>query len=109
MSFWRSFKRRVREAVLPAVFLSLAFYFAWSSYQGQRGLDEQKRREQAMLAAKADLDNAHQEEAVWQRRVNALRTEHLDIDALDERVRDRLNLSNPDDLIMLYPKDQRLF
>lgn len=109
MSFWRSFKRRVREAVLPVVFLSLAGYFAWSSYQGERGLEAQKQREQSMQAARADLDNAHQEETVWQRRVNALRTEHLDLDALDERVRDRLNLSNPNDIIMLYPKDQKVF
>ena len=109
MSFWRSFKRRVREAVLPVVFLSLAGYFGWSAYQGERGLEAQNQRTAAMQAAKSDLDNAHREEAVWQRRVNALRTEHLDLDALDERVRDRLNLSNPNDVILLYPKDKRVF
>ena len=94
---------------MPVVFLSLAGYFAWSSYQGERGLEAQKQRETAMQAAKSDLDNAHQEVAVWQRRVNALRTEHLDLDALNERVRDRLNLSNPNDIILLYPKDKRVF
>ena len=94
---------------MPAVFMALAAYFIWGSFQGDRGLEAQKARQAGMDVARQDLDSAKQEQAVWQRRVEALRTESLDRDALDERVRDRLNLSNANDIIMLYPPGKRLF
>ena len=109
MDIWRGIKRGVREAVVPAVLLTLAGYFIWGSWQGERGLDAAQQRQQAKQAAQADLDAANQEQSVWQRRVEALRTEHLDRDALDERVRDRLNLANPSDIILIYPQGKRVF
>ena len=94
---------------MPTVLIALGGYFIWASFQGERGLEAQQQRQQAKLAAQQDLDAARQEQNVWQRRVEALRTEHLDRDALDERVRDRLNLANPSDIIILYPQGQRVF
>ncbi|MDR3523848.1 MAG: septum formation initiator family protein [Acetobacteraceae bacterium] len=94
---------------MPVVFMALAAYFIWGSFQGERGLEAQKSRQVGMDIARQDLDAAQQEQSVWQRRVDALRTENLDGDALDERVRDRLNLSNSTDIIMLYPPGKRLF
>ncbi len=109
MGIWRGIKRGVREAVMPVVLLSLAGYFIWGSWQGDRGLDASQQRQAAKQAAQAELDAARQEQSVWQRRVEALRTEHLDRDALDERVRDRLNLANPSDIVVLYPPGKRVF
>ena len=40
--------------------------------------------------------------ATWERRVPALRTSRLDRDALDERARAMLNLSDPSDIIVPY-------
>jgi len=109
MSFWRGIKRRGQSAIMPCVFLTLAGYFVWGSWQGDRGLEAKQARQNVMMAAQADLDSARQEQSVWQRRVDALRTRNLDRDALDERVRDRLNLSNPADIIVLYPQGQHVF
>jgi cell division protein FtsB len=58
---------------------------------------------------KLDVQRAETEKQVWERRVAAMRAQNLDRDALDERVRDRLNLSAPSDIIVMYPPGQRLF
>ncbi len=109
MGFWRNMKRRGREAILPCVFALLTGYFVWGSWQGDRGLEASQQRQDSLSAAQQDLTAAQQEQAVWQRRVEALRTQNLDRDALDERVRDRLNLANPSDIIVMYPPGQRVF
>jgi cell division protein FtsB len=109
MSLWRKIKRFGQDAIMPCVFAALAGYFVWGSWQGDRGLEAKQARQNTLLAAKQDLAAAQQEQAVWQRRVEALRTQNLDRDALDERVRDRLNLANPADVVVMYPPGQRVF
>ena len=93
----------------PVVFLALAGYFAWSATQGPRGLDAYARRQQDLVLARQQLAAAETETAMWERRVAALRSNRLDLDALDERVRSRLELSNPDDVMVPYPPGKRLF
>ncbi len=109
MRLWRSVKRRVRAAVAPCVFLSLTGYFMWSATQGDRGLNPQADRAPAIAAAREDVARAETERQVWERRVAALRTKGLDRDALDERARAMLNLSDPTDIIAMYPPGQKLF
>lgn len=109
MSVWRVVRQVVRNAVAPCVFLALAGYFAWGAWQGDRGLQAATKRAEALAAAHQDVDNANAEQAVWQRRVAALQSANLDRDALDERVRDRLNLAAPSDIIVMYPPGQKVF
>ncbi len=109
MSLGRVVKNLLQNVAAPAVFLALAGYFAWGAWQGDRGLQAQAQRDQAMHDAQQDLANAQAEQAVWQRRVAALQAGNLDRDALDERVRDRLNLAAPADIIVMYPKGQSVF
>ncbi len=109
MQFWRGVKRRFRAAVAPCLFLSLAGYFLWSATQGERGLNGAAERVAMIENARQDVARADAEKAVWERRVAAMRAHNLDRDALDERVRDRLSLSAPADIIVMYPQGQRLF
>jgi cell division protein FtsB len=109
MRFWRSLKRRLRDAVAPCVFLALGGYFLWSATQGERGLNFAAERQTMLDAAKLDVVRADAEKIVWERRVAAMRAQNLDRDALDERVRDRLSLSSPSDIIVMYPPGQKLF
>lgn len=109
MRFWRGVKRRLRDAVAPCVFLALAGYFLWSATQGDRGLNGAGDRQNALEAMKLDVQRADAEKQVWERRVAAMRAQNLDRDALDERVRDRLSLSSPTDIIIMYPPGQKLF
>ncbi len=102
-------KRRLQAAVPPCVFLLLVAYFLWSATQGDRGLRAMAQREEDLRGAQAMLARAEAETAVWERRVASLRSAHIDRDALDERARAMLNLSHPDDVIVLYPNNQKLF
>lgn len=100
MSFARAVKRRV-QAVLPAViFLALAGYFAWQATRGTLGLRAYAARQQDLVQAEAALSGAEAEQAAWQNRVAGLQGDHLDLDALDERGRQMLNLSAPGDIIV---------
>lgn len=109
MSLWRGIKRQVRAAVAPCVFAALAGYFLWSATQGDRGLNAYGERKLALQAAQEDVGRAETERLVWERRVEALRAKNLDRDALDERARAMLNLSDPTDIIVMYPPGQKLF
>ena len=108
MAFGRMVRRKARAAVAPAVFLLLVAYFLWSATQGEHGLQRYAERQQELATAQADQARAEGDLAIWVRRVNGLRT-RLDGDALDERARAMLNLSDPQDVIVPYDKHQRLF
>ena len=109
MDIWRGVKRQVRAAVAPAVFLTLSAYFGWHASQGDRGLVSYAERQKDLVLAKAQLERAQQEVVLWDRRVAGLRGAKLDSDALDERARAMLNVSDPADIILMYPNGQKLF
>ena len=108
-SWGRSIRRRVRGMVLPAVLFLFAAYFGWQATRGSRGLHAYAERKQEEKAALAELKTAKHDLAVWERRVSALRGDHLDLDVLDERVRAMLNLSQPNDIIVPYGPGKKLF
>jgi cell division protein FtsB len=105
----RLLRRKVRAAVPPAVFLALVAYFLWQTSQGDHGWKALAHRQDDLRAAQAELARADAEVATWERRVSGLRTTRLDPDALDERARAMLNLSDPTDIIVPYDTGQRLF
>ena len=105
----RMIKRQLHAAVVPVVFLSLTFYFAWHASQGDRGLVSYAERQKDLVLARAQLERAQQEVVLWERRVGGLRGARLDPDALDERARVMLNATDPNDIVVLYPPGQKLF
>lgn len=109
MSVARLVKRKIKAAIPPVVFLALAGYFMWQATQGEHGLRAYALRQNDLRGAQMELARAEVELAAWERRVAALHTERLDPDALDERSRAMLNLSDPADIIVPYPTGQRLF
>jgi cell division protein FtsB len=108
MTFGRLVRRKLRAMVPPVVFLLLVAYFISNALQGDRGMQASARRQQELRAALADQTSAQAEVAIWERRVAALQS-RLDSDALDERARAMLNLSDPADVIVQYDKGQKLF
>ena len=109
MSFGRAIKRRMKAAVAPAVFLLLVSYFSWQATQGPRGLAANTQRNADMVAARQDQLQAEADLAAVERRVAALRNNRLDVDALDERARAMLNLSDPADIIVPLKGSDRVF
>jgi cell division protein FtsB len=108
MTFGRMLRRKARAAVAPAIFLALAAYFLWSARGGEHGLRADEARQATLRTAQAEQAQAAAALAAWERRVNALKT-RIDGDALDERARAMLNLSDPQDVIVPYDRGQRLF
>lgn len=109
MSIAVEIKRRTKAAIPPLLFMSLVAYFLWQAQQGERGLNADAERREALKFAQVDLARAEADLAAWERRVTALRASRLDRDILDERARAMLNLSDPGDIIIPYPQGQRLF
>ena len=108
MTFARLIRRKLRAAVAPVVFLLLIAYFVSNAMQGDHGLQSAPLRQAELRQAQAEQARAEAEAVAWERRVSGLQN-RLDIDSLDERVRARLNLSDPADVIVPYEKGQRLF
>ncbi len=108
MQVGRMMRRKLRAAAAPAVFLLLVAYFLWNATQGAHGLRAYAERQRDLVAAQTERAAAQTDLETWQRRVAGLRT-RIDGDALDERARAMLNLSDPQDVIVPYNKGQRLF
>ncbi len=108
MSWARKIRRKARAAVPPLVFLGLVAYFVNHALEGERGLRASGQRQLELTQARADLARAEAEAAVWQRRVAALSVV-IDTDAVDERARAQLDLSDPADVVVQYDKSQRMF
>jgi cell division protein FtsB len=102
-------KRRMKAAIAPLIFLSLAGYFSWNAVQGDRGLVAFAQRQDLLAQAQADQAKARTERDAWDRRAAGLRSRHIDADTLDERARAMLNLADPTDVIVPYAQQDRLF
>jgi cell division protein FtsB len=101
--------RRLRAAVLPAVFLACCGYFVWHALNGERGLWAKGEREDRIAAAVTERDRVRGELAAMERRVQGLRGERLDSDQLDERARQLLNMVGRDEIVVPYGPERRLF
>jgi cell division protein FtsB len=75
-------------------------YFAVNAYSGNHGLRAQQDLDQQFAALNQELSQLKQERADWQRRVKLLKSESIDPDVLDERVRAGLNYLDPRDVTM---------
>jgi cell division protein FtsB len=108
MGLGRMLRRRARAAVAPLIFLLLVAYFLWSATQGEHGLNTYAARQEDLKSVLAEQAQADADLTRWERRVTGLQT-RIDGDALDERARAMLNLSDPQEVIVPYEKGQRLF
>jgi cell division protein FtsB len=109
VSLGHEIRRRVRLVVPPLIFLSLVGYFVWNATHGDRGLRVYASRLEDLKVAQVDLARAEAELAAWEKRVGGMRTNRLDSDALDERSRAMLNLSDPADVVVPYGQGKRLY
>lgn len=109
MSIAREAKRRARAGIAPMLFLLVAGYFGWNAIAGDLGLKAYARRERDLQAAGATLARAEAEVKNWEQQVRSLRSNHLDADALDERVRAMLNRADPADIVVPYGPKNRLY
>ncbi len=75
--------------------LLLLTYFAFHALYGERGVIAYFKLNQKIDKSLAELESARFERVSLEHRVNLLRSQSLDTDALDELARKTLGVSNP--------------
>jgi len=93
-------RRRARAITGPALGITLAGYFAYHLFVGDRGVLAWIHLTQELSDAKATLAALEGEKQTLDRRVGLLQPEHIDPDMLDERARAALNLAGPNEIVI---------
>jgi cell division protein FtsB len=107
VSIVREIRRRARLIIGPVLGISLVVYFAYHLVQGDRGLMAWMRLNQQVREVKATLAAVEAERSTLERRVDLLRSDHLDRDMLDERARSQLNLIGPNETVIFVVPQNR--
>jgi cell division protein FtsB len=100
-------KRSLRAAIGPVLGFCVVGYFAYHSFEGERGVHAYLRLGEQVAIAQAHLEDLRAERAIVERRVALLRADSLDRDMLDEQVRALLNFARPDEIVILERPDRR--
>jgi cell division protein FtsB len=75
-------------------------YFGWFALYGRHGLVNYAKVQREVELRQADLDRIGAERTALERRVNLLKPESIDPDLLEERARDALGLTGPNELVL---------
>jgi cell division protein FtsB len=86
---------------LYALAAAMIGYFGVNAYTGKYGLNAQQDLDQEIIALTSELARLKQERAEGEQRVSQLRSDQVDPDMLDERVRYQLDYANPRDLVRM--------
>lgn len=89
---------------LYAIAAAVIGYFGVNAYTGRYGLTAQQELDQEITALTAELVQLRQQRAEAEQRVSLLRSDRIDPDMLDERVRYQLDFANPADLVRMLPQ-----
>jgi len=104
MAIIREFRRQARQIIASLLGISVIGYFAYHAIEGEHGLRSYFALKHQIELARAELGAAAAERRGIERRVAALRPDSLDLDMLDERARQVLNLVHQDDFVIQLPQ-----
>jgi cell division protein FtsB len=86
---------------LYALAAAMIGYFGVNAYTGKYGLNARQDLDQEIVALTSELVRLKKERAEDERRVSQLRSDQVDPDMLDERVRYQLDYADPRDLVRM--------
>jgi len=84
---------------LYAMAAAIIGYFGVNAYTGKYGLNARQDLDQEIIALTAELVRLQKERAEGEQRVSLLRSDRVDPDMLDERVRYQLDYAHPRELV----------
>jgi cell division protein FtsB len=84
----------------------LVSYFVYHTLQGDRGWFAMIRLQNEVNAAQSTLVHLKKERVDLQRRTQLLHGNSLDPDLLEEKSRELLNYSHPNEIVILLPKEK---
>ncbi|MEC7537320.1 MAG: septum formation initiator family protein [Pseudomonadota bacterium] len=92
---------RIRQIAVPVFGALVVGYFAYHSMNGDHGLNAYIKLSGELAKAEEVLQERRSKREVIEQRTNLLRPDNLDLDILDERARDVLNLLNGNERVIL--------
>jgi cell division protein FtsB len=84
---------------LYAVAAMMVGYFSVNAYTGKYGLNARQELDQEIIALTSELARLKRERTEGEQRVSLLRSDRVDPDMLDERVRYQLDYADPRELV----------
>ncbi len=98
------FKAFVTGLALYLIAALLIGYFGINAYTGTYGLNAQQELDAEIVRLTAQLAQLKHERADAERRIALLRSDDLDPDMLDERIRAQLDFADPHELVRMIKK-----
>lgn len=92
-------KSALATVALYAVASAAIAYFGINAYTGRYGLNARQELDQEIIALTTELGRLKRERAESEQRVSLLRSDRVDPDMLDERVRFQLDFANSRDVV----------
>ena len=96
-------KSRLAFLLLPVIFINVTIYFGWQSTRGAFGEEARQVLARERAGREAEFAGLTAERQILEARVARLRTDALDADLLDERVRAQLNMAQANELVIITP------
>ncbi|MDD2326472.1 MAG: septum formation initiator family protein [Alphaproteobacteria bacterium] len=97
-------KQQVQHILWSLLGAAIVGYFLYHTIQGDRGWFAMLRMDHEVKVAEATLDKLQSEREELQHRTELLRSDNMDPDLLDEKSRELLNYSKPDEIVILTPE-----
>lgn len=88
------------RAIVPGILFVVGFYFTFAAVQGNNGLFQRIQVEAERDRLTAELERLQTQTERMEILTLRLSDDYLDIDLLDERVRNVLGYARPDELIL---------
>lgn len=89
-----------RYIIFTGLIISLIFYFVFHSIYGNRGIISFFRNTHLKSKYEKELVELKKEREDVEKRVKLLRPDSLDLDMLEEKAREVLGYSDPDEIIV---------
>lgn len=99
--------RHTWRTVASALGACVVGYFLYHTVQGDRGWLAMLRLQQQVNGANTELSQLQKEHQELEHRVQLMRPDSLDPDLLDEKSRELLNYSKPNEIVILTKPDNK--
>lgn len=98
-------KKRISQIFWSLIGALIVGYFLYHTIQGDRGWFAMLRMQHEVDVAESNLATLQKEREEYQHKTQLLRKESLDPDLLEEKSRELLNYSKPNEIIILTPRE----
>jgi cell division protein FtsB len=92
---------RRKYFVVPVISLLLLAYFGFHAWSGRYGIESMRRLDDEAVRLQFELAAIKLKRQALEARVMLLREGTIERDMLDEQARNNLNMTNPDELVIL--------